>query len=99
MLTVNFRRTSWKELYELQTITFALFVFFLPTVGLAVQLFGSSALIPAASLYGGVLLFVQRKAIDWKCPHCGKPFLRSHGNGFALPFRNHCGACGTRRGR
>jgi ribosomal protein S27AE len=99
MLTVNLRRRpDWKKLYELQGMIVALLLGFVPAVTIAVQTFGSAALFPAAGIYGGVLLFVQRQAIEWKCPRCGKAFLRARGEGFALPFRNHCGCCGLRRG-
>lgn len=99
MLIVHLRRPpAWKELYELQIVTMMLLLGFVPTVGTAIEWLGSSALLPVASLYGGVLLFVQRRAIDWKCPRCRRAFLRTKGNGFALPFRSHCGNCGLRRG-
>lgn len=89
MLTLNLRRPpKWRSLYELESITVAMLCGFVPFVGTAMEMFGSSFLIPAASIYGGVLLFVQRRAIDWKCPRCGRAFLRRRNSGFALPFRS-----------
>ena len=99
MLTLQPRRSpAWKQLYNLEGITLALFIGFLPAMKLGTDTLGGSALLPLASIYSGLLLFLQRKAIDWRCPRCGKAFLRRKGNGRGLPFRTHCGTCHLRRG-
>lgn len=99
MFTLNMRRPpAWRELYELQTITALLFLGFVPIVGYVVNDLGSVALVPAASVYGGTLLFAQRRTIDWKCPRCGNAFLRRKHNGIALLFRTRCGNCQLLRG-
>lgn len=99
MLTIYTNRPpAWKTLYGLEAANILLFAGFLPAVAAIVRVYGSSALLPAASVYAGIVLFVQRRAIDWKCPRCGKAFLRAPGNGFAVPFRTACGSCGLKRG-
>lgn len=92
------RSNGWGVLYDLEIATVMLLVAFLPAVGVVVAVFGAHALLPGASVCGGIVLFVQRQAMDWKCPHCGEPFLRRRGKGFALLFRACCGSCGIRRG-
>lgn len=92
------RGQSWRGLAELQ-LTFALLMLgFLPVGGLIVNAYGSASLLPFAAIYGGSVLFVQRRMVDWKCPGCHKAFLRRKGSGFALLHRSHCGNCGLRRG-
>ena len=92
------RLPDWKDLYFLQFATVILFLGFVPIGTLVMKKWGYITVFPFASIYGGVLLFVQDRAINWKCPRCSKPFLRKNGNGIALPYRSHCGSCGLRNG-
>jgi len=98
MIIVNPNQPDkWKPLLRLQ-LTFAfLFIAFLPIGTLVLKEFGGSALIPFAAIYGGIILFVQHCMINWKCPCCGKPYLRKNGTGFASLYRSRCGACGKSR--
>lgn len=49
-----------------------------------VAICGSYALLPAASVYGGVLLFVQRRANRMEMSEMQKSISPSAGNGFAM---------------
>lgn len=75
-----------------------MFLFFIPAGTFCEIQFGSSMLLPFAAVYGGVMLFLQDRAINWSCPACGKPFLRKKGTGLALLFRARCGNCGLQHG-
>lgn len=88
----------WKKLHQLQWTTVILFVGFVPVGSILISRWGYNVLFPFAAIYGGVLLFFQDRAINWKCPRCRKPFLRKHGNGNALPWRRKCGNCGLKHG-
>jgi len=91
MIIVNPKQPDkWKPLLRLQLAFAFLFVAFIPIGTLILKEFGSSALIPFAAIYGGVILFVQHCMIDWQCPHCNKPFLRKNGIGFASLYRSRC---------
>jgi hypothetical protein len=88
----------WRQLHRCQWIVLGLFVGFVPVGSILIAGWGYTALFPFAAIYGGVLLFCQDRAINWKCPRCHKPFLRKHGNGYAMPWRKHCGNCGLKHG-
>ena len=88
----------WRRLHRFQLLTIGLFVGFVPVGSGLIALWGYNTLFPFCAVYGGVLLFFQDRAINWKCPRCQKPFLRKSGNGNAAPWRKHCGTCGLKHG-
>jgi len=90
--------SPWKQLHRLQIIPILLFLGFVPVENLVIKEWGQNTLFPFAAIFGGVFLFFQHKAINWKCPRYTQPFLRRNGKGFALPFRRSCGSCGLRHG-
>ena len=89
---------AWSQLFQLQFIATFLFLGFAPIGDVLRKEWGPQVLFPFASVYGGTLLFVQNRAIVWKRPWCGRPFLRKGGRGFAAPYRSRCGSCGLRHG-
>lgn len=92
------RGHNWRGLAELQLAFVLLMLGFLPVGGFVVNAYGMASAVPFAAIYGGAVLFVQRRMVDWKCPGCGKAFLRHKGSGPALLHRSRCGNCGLRRG-
>jgi len=100
MYTLRVIRPSspWRELHRLQGITAMLLLMFAPIGWMATHTWGEAVLFPFAAVVGGLLLFFEDRAINWKCPRCAQPFLRNKGKGFALPFRRACGNCGLRNG-
>jgi predicted RNA-binding Zn-ribbon protein involved in translation (DUF1610 family) len=81
-------------LLQLQLAFFLLLAGFLPLGSLVVATFGPSLLFPFAAVYGGTVLFVQHRMMNWACPNCHRPFLRRGGTGLALLHRSRCGHCG-----
>jgi len=100
MYTLRMVRPSspWKQLHQFQLTTILFFLVFVPIGKLVIAEWGYNALLPFAAIFGGALLFLQDRAINWRCPRCSKPFLRKNGKDFALPFRRFCGSCGLRHG-
>lgn len=92
------RRGAWSGLLQLQLAFAALLAGFLPLGSLVVGAFGPSLLFPFAAVYGGTVLFVQHRMMNWECPNCHKPFLRRKGTGVARLHRSRCGHCGFRPG-
>ena len=88
----------WTKLRQLQWIMLGLFVGFIPVGHCLIMMWGSNVLFPFAAIYGGVFLFCQDRAINWKCPKCKKPFLRRRGNGTAMLWRRCCGNCSLKLG-
>lgn len=94
MIIVNAAREyTWRRLRQLQSLFVLLLLGFLPVGSLLLER-NESGLFLFAAIYGGVVLFVQHYMVNWKCPHCDRPFLRKKGTGPALIFRARCGNCG-----
>jgi hypothetical protein len=48
--------TSWRKLYILQTISLAMFLCFIPVVGVATRWLGPHSFLPAALIHGAIWL-------------------------------------------